>query len=153
MKYFYLVLIYFLFCSSFINETKNTNSFIDIKVYYGMFKTVKIFEDGMIFTKCDFKTPRIVKFYGIKDLNRHNFYKLQSFLENNDFLNLDSIYYDSNKQYSGANYLIYVSQYPKFNKIIWESGGFEKLDSLLVIINNIVPKEDREIFQLYKKYK
>lgn len=150
-KYIFLVILLV-----FYNSCKSQNvlyDFVRLEISYGTGYSIRLFREGMICKTEDENYNKTVKFYNLDELDKDKLYKLQKALHEDKLIDFESTVEDVDLRITGFKlYFVIIDKELKVNTILWISGRNSTLEKILKLTNDIIPKEDRQLFGFNTKY-
>lgn len=150
-KYIFLVILL-----GFFNSCKSQKilyDFVRLEISYGSGYSIRLFGEGMICKTVDENYNATVKFYKMDELNKDKLYELQKVLYEDNLIDFETIVEDVNVRVTGFKlYFVIIDKELNINKILWVSGRNSTLEKIIKLTNEIIPKEDRQLFGFNTKY-
>lgn len=125
-----------------------SKKFIRVEINYGAYHSLKIFKDGLLCKSVNSDLSMVFDYYPLKDLDHEKFLKIQDYLYGNDFFNMDSVYENPLIKYSSYRIDFLFLTDSKIKRIEWLSGGNMYLNSLLVLVNDLIPENKRNLYSI-----
>lgn len=150
----FLIIIILSFPYVFSQNEKYIENPITVEIEAGPYKSIRLFSDGMLCkaTLLD-SYESIYKFYPIRDLDYKYYVQLQKIFKDNNIINYNSTIEDTNIRVTGTKlYFVIIDKDYNINTILWVSGKNPTLEKIIKLINEIIPKEDRQLFSFKVKY-
>jgi hypothetical protein len=113
-------------------------------------RAIKFTEEGLI-CKNPLSKQRTL-FITYLDLDKKKINQFQDFLERNNFFKYDSVYKCSNRPINGNVRRIILRKDDTFKTIVYDFCYNSKLDSIFMFMNDFVPKDKRELYEVEAGY-
>jgi len=149
---FSVLLCYFCYGQGY---RENLNS-IQIHIEVGPSQAIRFFREGMI-CKTSIKNSKglfksYTTFFPINSLDYDKINKLKNFIYYNSFFSKDTICDQPGFGTTSLPIYITIIKDENLNVITWQDGNCKELEKLIDMINDLIPKERRDMFKIYYKH-